>query len=92
MNEHKQNVGRGSAAKSHSPSATKMKRGKRLSVSLSDDAADLLEFLAQSQSITQNEALRRAIATEAYLLKERIDGTKVLFQKPDREIREVLFR
>ena len=92
MQKIARDVGNGSAATAYSSSATKTKRGKRISVSLSDDAANLLEFLAQSQGITQNEALRKAIATEAYLLKERLEGTKVLFQKPDQEIREVLFR
>jgi len=87
-----QDVGEGSAAKAQNSSATKATGGKRLSISLSDDAANLLEFLAQSQGITQNEALRRAIATEAYLLEERTQGTKVLLQKSDRELREVLFR
>ncbi|HEY9798722.1 MAG TPA: ribbon-helix-helix protein, CopG family [Leptolyngbyaceae cyanobacterium] len=65
---------------------------KRMSISLSGDIARLLEFLAESQGISQNEALRKAIATEAYLLQERQQGTKVLLQKPDKEIREVLFR
>ncbi len=88
----RRNVGEGSAAKAKNSSATKTTSGKRLSISLSDDAANLLEFLAQTQGITQNEALRRAIATEAYLLQERMQGTKVLLQKPDKEIREVLFR
>jgi hypothetical protein len=92
MKKMMQNVGEGSAAKAQHSSATKATSGKRLSVSLSDDAANLLEFLAHSQGITQNEALRKAIATEAYLLKERMQGTKVLLQKSDKEIREVLFR
>src|ERR671933_2146688 len=62
---------------------------KRMSVSLSGDAARMLEFLAETQGITQNEALRKAIATEAYLRQEIIQGSKVLLQKPDKEIREV---
>lgn len=66
--------------------------GKRMSVSLSSDIAHLLAFLATSQGITQNEALRKAIATEGYLQKEIAQGTKVLLQKPDGEIREVIFR
>lgn len=65
---------------------------KRMSVSLSGDAARLLETLAQAQSITQNEALRKAIATEAYIHQELMQGAKVLLQKPDGEIREVVFR
>ncbi len=65
---------------------------KRMSVSLSDDAARMLEVLAKTQGITQNEALRKAIATEAYLQQEIKLGTKVLLQKSDKEIREVIFR
>lgn len=65
---------------------------KRMSVSLSGDAARLLEFLAETQGITQNEALRKAIATEAYLRQEMLEGSKVLLQKPDKEVREVVFR
>jgi len=65
---------------------------KRMSISLSGDAAQLLEFIAQTQGITQNEALRKAIATEAYLLEERMQGSKVLLQKSDKEVREVIFR
>ncbi|MEM7555279.1 MAG: hypothetical protein AAF378_14485 [Cyanobacteria bacterium P01_A01_bin.84] len=73
-------------------SKTKTSDVKRMSVSLSGDIAGMLEFLAKSQGISQNEALRKAIATEAYLLQERLQGTKVLLQHPDREVREVLFR
>ena len=65
---------------------------KRMSVSLSGDAARLLESLAEAQGITQNEALRKAIATEAYLRQEMEQGAKVLLQKSDKEIREVVFR
>lgn len=65
---------------------------KRMSISLAGDAAQMLEYLATSQCITQNEALRKSIATEAYLRQEMVQGTKVLLQKPDGEIREVVFR
>jgi hypothetical protein len=65
---------------------------KRISVSLSADAAQMLEYLAKTQGITQNEALRKAIATEAYFHKEIRAGSKVLLQKSDKEIREVVFR
>ena len=37
---------------------------KRMSISLSGDIVELLEFLAEHQGITQNEAIRRAIATD----------------------------
>jgi hypothetical protein len=61
---------------------------KRMSIGLSGETVELLEFLADSQGISQNEA----IATDVYFLKERLEGSKVLLQKPDKEIREVLFR
>lgn len=92
MSKLRRNVGEGSAAEVQNPPAAKTTSGRRLSISLSDDAANLLEFLAKTQGITQNEALRKAIATEAYLLEERMQGTKLLLQKPDKEIRELLFR
>ena len=92
-------VGQGSASDNldyensiSTTSKTKTSDVKRMSVSLSGDIARMLEFLAKSQGISQNEALRKAIATEAYLLRDRIEGTKVLLQHPDKEVREVLFR
>ncbi len=65
---------------------------KRMSISLSGDIVELLEFLADRQGISQNEAIRRAIATDVYFLKERLAGGTVLIQKSDKELREVLFR
>lgn len=65
---------------------------KRMSVSLSGDAARMLAYLAEAQGITQNEALRKAIATEAYLREEMEQGAKVLLQKSNKDIREVVFR
>jgi hypothetical protein len=65
---------------------------KRMSVTLSADAAELLEWLATTQGITQVEALRKAIATEAYLYKEIKQGSKVLLLNSEKEVREVLFR
>lgn len=65
---------------------------KRMSISLSSDIAQMLEWLAETQNLTQNEALRKAIATEAYIQKEIREGSKILLQKADNEIREVIFR
>jgi hypothetical protein len=65
---------------------------KRFSLNASADIADLVEYLSTSQSVTANEAIRRAIVTEAYLLKERENGGVLLIQKPDKEVREIVFR
>lgn len=65
---------------------------KRMSVTLSQDEAEMLEWLATEQRITLKEAIRKAIALEAYLYKERKAGSKILFYTKDGEVREVLFR
>jgi len=62
-----------------------------MSIALSGDAARLLEELSESQGITQIEALRRAIATESYLRGELAAGSKILLQKSNKDIREVVF-
>jgi len=76
----------------HENAARTPNKSKRMSVSLSDDAARLLESLATTQGITQTEALRKAIATEAYIQKELASGSKILLLKSDKDIREVVFR
>lgn len=63
-----------------------------MKVELSEDAAEILKYLAATQKITLSEALRKAIATEAYLSKEIEQGSKLLLLTSDKEVREVLFR
>ena len=67
-------------------------QAKRMSITLTGDAIQHLEFLSSTQSITQNEALKKAIATEVYIRKHVMLGVKILLQNPDGEIREVVFR
>lgn len=65
---------------------------KRRSLNLSGASTELLDYIAEQQGVSANEAIRRAIATEAYFLKERKAGAKVLVQTASGEVREVLFR
>lgn len=65
---------------------------KRMSVSFSSEDKEMLDFLARSQGITQTQALRKAIATEAYFLKEREEGGKILVMNADKTMKEVVFR
>jgi predicted DNA-binding protein len=65
---------------------------KRMSVTLSSEAAQLLEWLAETQGITQAETLRKAITTEAYLYKEIKQGSKVLILTSEKKKQEVVFR
>lgn len=64
----------------------------RMSVSLPSDAAQMLETLATNQGISKNEALRKAIATEAYFQREISQGSTILVQKANNELREIVFR
>lgn len=84
----KQPVSEKAIAKSHSNSA----QAKRMSVSFSSDFVKLLEDLSHSQGISQNEVLRRAVATEAYIQREVGRGSTILIQKSNGDIREVVFR
>ena len=65
---------------------------KRMSITLTGEAIEHLEFLSNSQGITQNEALKKAIATDVYIRKHCILGAKILLQNVDGSIVEVVFR
>lgn len=65
---------------------------KRMSLSMTGDIAQQLEHLAAIQGVSQNEILRRAIATEAYIQSEIASGSTILIQKKDGTLREVVFR
>ncbi|AGY58905.1 ribbon-helix-helix protein, CopG family [Gloeobacter kilaueensis] len=70
-----------------------MAEKKKLTVNLSDDALADLEQIAKAQGITLTEAIRKALATEGYLLRETKLGRKILVQDPStKEIRELVFR
>jgi hypothetical protein len=64
----------------------------RVSVTLLGESLDAIDYLSSSQDINYNSAIRKALLTEAYLRKEIELGGKVLIQKPNGELREVVFR
>lgn len=65
---------------------------KRMTIALPSDSARMLELLCELQGITQVEALRRAISTEAFIQREIQNGSRILAQSPDRQIKELVFR
>ena len=68
-------------------------KNKRMSITLPAEVAEMLEFLATSQSITQNEALRKTIATENYFRREIMQGATILITNSDKEsVKEVVLR
>ena len=65
---------------------------KRVSVSLPLETIEKLDQIASRHGITMTDAIRRAIATEAYIDKEIQENSKILIQKSDNTLREVVFR
>jgi hypothetical protein len=65
---------------------------KRMSISLTGNAAEVLDELAKSQDITQNEALRKAIGTEAYIRREISNGSRIVVIRADGKEVDVVFR
>lgn len=65
---------------------------KRMSISLTGQAADVLDQLAKEQSITQNEALRKAIGTESYIREELSKNSKFIIKRSNGEQAEIIFR
>lgn len=65
---------------------------RRISLSLSSQSADKVDYLTESQGITQNEAVRKSISTEYYIRRETEEGAKFFITKPDGRSLEVVFR
>lgn len=65
---------------------------KRITVSLPPDSARMLEILSETQSITFNETIRRAISTESFIQSEVRKHSKFLIQTEDGKIKELIFR
>lgn len=65
---------------------------KRVSVSLPLETIEKLDQIASRHGITMTDAIRRAIATEAYIEQEIQQDSKILIQKADNTLREIVFR
>lgn len=67
-------------------------QSKRVSVLLPLETIKQLDAIASRHGITMTDAIRRAIATEAYIESEIQENSKILLQKSDKTLREVVFR
>lgn len=65
---------------------------KRMTIALTQETAKMLELLSEHQGVTQIEALRRAISTEAFIQREIKNGSRILVQSPDNQTKELVFR
>jgi len=64
----------------------------RLSVNLSDEAADALRSYVKRHGVTVTEAIRRAISILKYVDDVRAEGSRILVADKDgKNIREVVF-
>jgi predicted transcriptional regulator len=64
----------------------------KLTVNLTDEALTALRELADKRGVTLGQALGQAIASEKFLQDEVSKGGKVLIEKPDQTVREVVLR
>lgn len=64
----------------------------KLTVNLTDEALTALRELAAKRGVTLGQALGQAIASEKFLQDEVSKGGKVLIEKPDQTVREVVLR
>lgn len=62
-----------------------------ISISLPPKVADLLSELAAIQGITQDDAVRRAILSDSFFLKETLDESEVLVLKKGGQLEKVVF-
>ena len=65
---------------------------KRMTVVLPPETARMLEILSEVQSVTLNEAVRRAISTESFIQNEIRKKSKILIESDDGETKELIFR
>jgi hypothetical protein len=65
---------------------------KRVNVSLSEETIALLQGIARRRGVSMTEAVRIAIKTEDYIEQQIESGSKILIEKPDKTMCEVVFR
>ena len=61
-----------------------------MSVQFSDQAYRLVEDIADQSGISMGEAIRRAIALYAWYRENRSQGNRILVERPNGSIRELV--
>ncbi len=64
----------------------------KVTVNLPDATVEKLKKQAEVRGTSVTEALRQAIENQQYFLDVVQQGSKILVEKPDREIREIVIR
>ena len=63
----------------------------KVTVNLPDDTVEGLRKIAAEKGITLTEAMRQVIESQRFLHQEMRKGSKVLLEKPDQTLRQVIF-
>jgi Ribbon-helix-helix protein, copG family len=64
---------------------------RRVTVNLRPSDVERIEEIAEQTSLTANEIIRRALATESFVIRTLKDGRKVLTEDSEGRLREVQF-
>lgn len=64
---------------------------KRVTVTLGQADQDRLDEIATKERVSKNDAIRRALATEAFVTRTLAAGRKLLVEDPDGTVREIEF-
>ena len=64
----------------------------RVSANLPEETFKMLKELAAKRGVSMTEILRRAVALEDYVDEAIDEGGKILVEKRDGEMRQLLFR
>jgi predicted transcriptional regulator len=68
-----------------------MRSPQRLSVNLSPDVADALQWIARKHGSTVTDAVRRCISTQKYVEEALDKGAKILIAEEGQPVRELVF-
>lgn len=72
---------------------TSDRAGEKLTLRLSSEARETLDWIASRYgNISLNEAVRRALGTEKFLLEERDKGSTILIEEQNGRVKEIVLR
>lgn len=65
----------------------------RLTLRLSPEARQALEEISSLRGgVSFGEVVRGALGTEQFLIKEQREGSRILIERPDKTIRQIVLR
>lgn len=68
-----------------------MAESTRVTVTLRPKDQDRLDKIAAAADLSQNDAIRKALATEEFVQRNVVAGRKILVETEDGELREIEF-